>query len=124
MEEPTHTGDNNLVPLVTGGDIARNAHAPNPADVVNVGGWAQQRGFGWQPPAPPATPNPYSEKSSVSGDYLRRVQSLVPGSNSTGEFLPAYVPFESRTQLLVLTLAGGLAGVMLYSFFTRKPLIE
>jgi hypothetical protein len=60
----------------------------------------------------------------MSRNYALREQSGVAGPNVTGEFMPAFVPMAQRNQLLVLTLAGGLGALLLYSFWTRKPMME
>lgn len=113
-----------LIHLVTNTDIARSAQPPNLDDVADVRGWSSEHGFSYPAAPEPVYPDPLSEERKLAGDLLRRAQSGVTSSHIRGEFIPAYVPFEARTQLLVLTLAGGLAGLLLYSFFTRKPLIE
>lgn len=122
FEQQDHDG--RLQYLVTEVDVARNAQRPNLPDVASTQTWARQQGFSWPTPLPGQYPDPYAEKNSVTRAYVMRQQSGTAGPNVTGEFMPAFVPMAQRNQLLVLTLAGGLGALLLYSFWTRKPLIE
>lgn len=113
--------------FVTKSDIAASAQAPNPDDVVLMDRWAKRKGVS----LPPVGQfqgfqglDHHAERKQLTRDYNVRRGDGAVGPNVGGEFKPPMLDYSQRTQLLVLTLACGTAGLLLYAFFAKKPIID
>lgn len=112
--------------LVTKKDQSTHGAEPGVDDVADVGRWAARHGVALPAPPPDTSPDPNVERDDMTGVLGRRAATgrAGPGMEYTAELRPPFVSITSRTHLLALTLVCGFGGLMLYSFFSGKPLIE
>ena len=113
-----------LPPFVTSGDIERTASRPNLPDVANMQQWAASRGVSIPTAERASLGDPLKERFEVSSAYLRRQQAQAVGPSVWGQWQPPFVGPTSRLQLLGLTVAAGLVGVLAWSFMTKRPFVE
>jgi hypothetical protein len=112
--------------LVTKHDESTHGVDPGVDDVPNMRGWAQRHSVPLPDPPAATGPDPNAERDAMTGVLGRRAATgrAGPGMDYVSELMPPFVSITSRTHLLGLTLVCGFTGLMIYSFFSGKPLIE
>ena len=110
---------------VTQFDIEQNAAPTDVQDFPDIDTWTSLHGISKVEVEKQFFPdNTKAEKTRARDLRLRAQAGISTGNNDFGgEFqIKTYSP-EERNKILVMSIAGGLVAVLIYSFFTRKPLL-
>lgn len=114
--------------LVTTQDAETNTGNRNPIpDIMDVQRWTKVQNAEY--PAGPSYQMPDLDGAveiaqRQAGQMVNRAASGFTTQNPFNEITPRLFTASERQGLLVMSLGGGLLALLLFSFFSGKPLIE
>ena len=114
--------------LVSSQDAQTNTgNVNNITDVMQVDRWSKVHGANY--PSGPSYEMPdLSEAVEIAkqqaGQMMNRASSGFTTQNPFNEITPRLFTASERQGLLFMSLGGGLLALLLFSFFSGKPLIE